>query len=435
MVRVTADTTGVAPRADAKAVEALEAYCAARQRGEYQLLKLAGADLRDVDFSGCQLDECDLSEALLDGAKFLGASLVRSSLAGASLLGADFSYADLHRADLEAVDATAATFVNAILTRADFARSRLQRVNLTESDLTRANLFKSDLSGANLSRALASQTNLRGVILDDAVLAGLRGEPIFDLDHTSDHTRRAVAPFGWPAALLTEQHLAEFAESYLTSLGWEILQPASSEDPVVDLMARRDDTWFILEVKATTNLSHSTFAHVAERLRRAAEPFGKALLALVVPGPISKDLRDLARTSRVDILSVRVDSDAVWIDSESKHVRAKAPRSVTIKVVCDFPHEREVQATETVRFGYEGQEYEIDLCPMHAGQMRAILNPYIEKARRVSGGGRRRGTRAIAKRRSHSDETQESGVLQGLRATQRRTASAAIADEYKAVKG
>jgi uncharacterized protein YjbI with pentapeptide repeats len=434
MVRVTAASTGVAPRADAKALEAVGAYRAARERGEYRLLKLAGADLRDVDFSGCQLDECDLTGAILDGAKFLGASLVRATFAGASLLGTDFSYADLHRADMEAVDATAATFMNSILSRTNLARSRLRRANLSEANLNRANLFEADLTGANLSRALASQTNVSGASLEDAILIELRGEPIFG--DASDSASSPVAPLGWPAARLSEQQLAEYVEAYLTSLGWETVQPASSEDPVVDLMARSEGTWLLLEVKATALPSHATFAYVAERLRRAAGLYDDASAVLVIPGPISEGVRDLAKDNRIDILSVRIepDSDTVWIDSNGKATRVKqVVQPPTLKIVCDFPHSTEVQATETVRFSFEGRGYELDLCVAHAQEMREILKSYLQEARRVPGGESRRRRKASAKRR-HSEDIRAWAAQQGIKVSERGRIPAAIVDEYKAAE-
>lgn len=433
MVRVTADTTGVAPRADFKALAAVEAYRAALKRGEYQLLKLTGADLRDVDFSGWQLDECDLTGAVLDGARFLGASLVRSSLAGASLLGADFSYADLHRADLEAVDATAATFVSAILSRVGLARSSLRRSNLSEANLTRANLFEADLTGANLSRALISQTNLRGAILVDSVLVGLRGEPIFG--NVTDPEAATDAPLGWPAARLAEQQLVGIAETFLISDGWEIVQPASSEDPVVDLMARRAGIWRILEVKATPVPSRSAFAQIAKRLRRAAEQYEKASAVLVVPGPIPESLRDLASASQIEILSIRVDSGNVWIDSDGKHSKVtQITPPPTVKVVCDFPHERETQATETVRFRIENHEYEIDVCSAHADEMRNIFGPFIEGARRVRSNAsrRRKSTRG---RPQSSKDIRAWAAQQGLEVRQHGRIPDAIIDEYKAAEG
>ena len=83
--------------------------------------------------------------------------------------------------------------------------------------MRKANLFESDLTGANLSRAFASETNLHGAILEDAVLTGLRGEPLFDIGSDRDSPGGL---FGWPAARLAEPQLVQLAETYLTARGW-----------------------------------------------------------------------------------------------------------------------------------------------------------------------------------------------------------------------
>src|SRR5512143_75548 len=49
-------------------------------------------------------------------------------------------------------------------------------------------------------------------------------------------------------------------------------------------------------------------------------------------------------------------------------------------------------ATGTVRFGYEGGEYEVDLNAQHLQEFKEFLAPYIEHGRRVRGGPRRRRT-------------------------------------------
>lgn len=46
-------------------------------------------------------------------------------------------------------------------------------------------------------------------------------------------------------------------------------------------------------------------------------------------------------------------------------------------------------AVETVRFGLDGTEYEIDLNGEHADELRAVAAPYIAKARRIAVRGRR----------------------------------------------
>ncbi len=47
------------------------------------------------------------------------------------------------------------------------------------------------------------------------------------------------------------------------------------------------------------------------------------------------------------------------------------------------------KADETVQFGLDGVQYEIDLSEENASKLRAELTPYVEAARRVSGRGRR----------------------------------------------
>jgi len=47
------------------------------------------------------------------------------------------------------------------------------------------------------------------------------------------------------------------------------------------------------------------------------------------------------------------------------------------------------EATEMVKFGLDGAQYEIDLNAAHAEELRALAAPYIGKARRIAGPGRR----------------------------------------------
>jgi hypothetical protein len=48
-------------------------------------------------------------------------------------------------------------------------------------------------------------------------------------------------------------------------------------------------------------------------------------------------------------------------------------------------------ADETVRFGVDGAEYEIDLGKKNAAALRRKLAPFIEHSRTAGRGGRRRG--------------------------------------------
>jgi hypothetical protein len=50
-------------------------------------------------------------------------------------------------------------------------------------------------------------------------------------------------------------------------------------------------------------------------------------------------------------------------------------------------------ADETVRFGFDGSDYEIDLSNRNAAKFRRQLEPFIDHARRAGRGQRRRPAR------------------------------------------
>src|SRR5256886_14668047 len=64
-------------------------------------------------------------------------------------------------------------------------------------------------------------------------------------------------------------------------------------------------------------------------------------------------------------------------------------------------------ADETVRFGVDGAEYEIDLSKKNAAALRRTLAPFIDHARRAGRGQRRRLGRTPASR-------ERSGDIRGL---------------------
>jgi hypothetical protein len=57
----------------------------------------------------------------------------------------------------------------------------------------------------------------------------------------------------------------------------------------------------------------------------------------------------------------------------------------------------DARTTETVTFGLDGRNYEIDLPDQEAERLRATLAPYISAARRVRGRSRHTGGRALLK--------------------------------------
>jgi hypothetical protein len=60
-------------------------------------------------------------------------------------------------------------------------------------------------------------------------------------------------------------------------------------------------------------------------------------------------------------------------------------------------------ADETVRFGFDGTDYEIDLSGKHAGSLRKQLAPFIGHAREVGRGPSRRAARtAVGRQQSRN---------------------------------
>lgn len=58
-------------------------------------------------------------------------------------------------------------------------------------------------------------------------------------------------------------------------------------------------------------------------------------------------------------------------------------------------------AAETVRFGLDGTQYEIDLSSEHAEELRAFAAPYVKRARKTASSGRG----AVRTRNSAGDGT------------------------------
>jgi hypothetical protein len=66
-------------------------------------------------------------------------------------------------------------------------------------------------------------------------------------------------------------------------------------------------------------------------------------------------------------------------------------------------------AQETVRFGVDGTEYEIDLTTENAEMLRSMLSQYVDGARRASGGRKvqKSGQRGTSTSRVKRDEVQK----------------------------
>jgi hypothetical protein len=91
-------------------------------------------------------------------------------------------------------------------------------------------------------------------------------------------------------------------------------------------------------------------------------------------------------------------------------------------------------AVETVRFGYAGRDYEIDLNEEHAAQLDEALATYVEHARRADGGKPRRGRRVEGERRSPEElrTIRQWAREQGLQVSERGRIAADIVAKYDA---
>ena len=93
------------------------------------------------------------------------------------------------------------------------------------------------------------------------------------------------------------------------------------------------------------------------------------------------------------------------------------------------------QAEDTVRFGLDGAEYEIDLSAKHAEAMRKALEPYVNAARRASGSAARRpgrNGRRAATAGPDSTAVREWAKAQGIEVKDRGRVPAELVVKFKA---
>jgi hypothetical protein len=91
-------------------------------------------------------------------------------------------------------------------------------------------------------------------------------------------------------------------------------------------------------------------------------------------------------------------------------------------------------ADETVRFGFDGSDYEIDLSKTNAAKFRSQLEPYIEHARKAGRGQRRRAARTPASRQ-HSGAVRTWARQQGIAVSDRGRIPASVLDQYEIAVG
>ena len=91
-------------------------------------------------------------------------------------------------------------------------------------------------------------------------------------------------------------------------------------------------------------------------------------------------------------------------------------------------------ADETVRFGFEGTAYEIDLSSRNANAFRKQLTPFIEHARKTFRGPARRATRTQAGRQ-RSGDIRAWAKDHGIAVNDRGRIPASVMERYQAAKG
>jgi hypothetical protein len=89
-------------------------------------------------------------------------------------------------------------------------------------------------------------------------------------------------------------------------------------------------------------------------------------------------------------------------------------------------------AVETIAFGLDGTQYEIDLNAGHARELRELAAPYIGKARRITGPGRRPArSRSVSVNGVNSEKIREWAKAQGIEVKDRGRVPAGLVAQYE----
>jgi Lsr2 len=86
-------------------------------------------------------------------------------------------------------------------------------------------------------------------------------------------------------------------------------------------------------------------------------------------------------------------------------------------------------AEETLRFGVDGSEYEIDLNKKNAAALHKLLAPFVERARKAGSTARRPARTAASRRRSR--DIRQWAKEQGIELAERGRIPANVVDKYE----
>ena len=138
------------------------------RKGERANLK--GADLRDIDLTGVNLECAQLEGVNLEGATIENVNLERADLEGANLKGAKLRCENLRGTYLIGADLKGADLESANLIYAHLLDAHLEGANLEGANLRYTDLRDAHLEGANLSNASLRGADLSGANVENAIL-------------------------------------------------------------------------------------------------------------------------------------------------------------------------------------------------------------------------------------------------------------------------
>ncbi|WP_280454473.1 histone-like nucleoid-structuring protein Lsr2 [Nocardia brasiliensis] len=105
-------------------------------------------------------------------------------------------------------------------------------------------------------------------------------------------------------------------------------------------------------------------------------------------------------------------------------------RQVVVTLVDDY--DGKSKAEETVRFGIDGVEYEIDLSMKNAGKLREALEPWTGTARRLGRVPRGKGSKTTAKvDRDRSAAIREWARKKNIAVSSRGRIAAEVVEAYE----
>lgn len=100
-----------------------------------------------------------------------------------------------------------------------------------------------------------------------------------------------------------------------------------------------------------------------------------------------------------------------------------------VQLVDDFTGEEIADgAGRSIRFAFDGAEYEIDLSTEHVDEFSALLEPYVQASRRVA--GRRKGGASARAAGGETAAIRAWAEAQGIQVASRGRISADIVERY-----